>query len=90
MTAFVPGVMGAIAAIAGYSQACRTARGVALDLSEHEALLFNTRYNETYYSYTGMEIKRHGKSFAGWSCAAGLTCQTAGTARMGMCFVKTR
>jgi CoA:oxalate CoA-transferase len=67
MTAFVPGVMGAIAAVAGYLHACRTGRGVSLDLSEHEALLFNTRYNETYYSYTGMEIKRHGKSFAGWS-----------------------
>jgi crotonobetainyl-CoA:carnitine CoA-transferase CaiB-like acyl-CoA transferase len=67
MTAFVPGVMGAIAAVAGYLQASRTGRGVKLDLSEHEALLFNTRYNETYYSYTGTEIKRHGKSFAGWS-----------------------
>ncbi len=31
------------------------------------------------------------KSFVGWTCAEGLTCQTAGdTARMGMCFVKTR
>jgi hypothetical protein len=31
------------------------------------------------------------KSFAGWTCAEGLTCQTAGdAARMGMCFVKTR
>src|SRR5260370_30884670 len=67
MTAFVAGVMGAIAAVAGYLQASRTGRGVKLDLSEHEALLFNTRYNETYYSYTGTEIKRHGKSFAGWS-----------------------
>jgi crotonobetainyl-CoA:carnitine CoA-transferase CaiB-like acyl-CoA transferase len=67
MTAFVPGVMGAIAAVAGCAHASRTGRGVELDLSEHEALLFNTRYNETYYSYAGMEIKRHGKSFAGWS-----------------------
>jgi len=67
MTAFVPGVMGAIAAVAGYLHTCRTGRGVRLDLSEHEALLFNTRFNETYYSYTGVEIKRHGKSFAGWS-----------------------
>lgn len=40
---------------------------------------------------------RHGKaadndrSFEGWTCAEGLTCQAAGdTARMGMCFVKTR
>jgi len=31
------------------------------------------------------------KSFVGWTCAEGLTCQTAGdTTRMGMCFVKTR
>jgi hypothetical protein len=31
------------------------------------------------------------KSFVGWTCAEGLTCQTAGdSARMGMCFVKTR
>jgi crotonobetainyl-CoA:carnitine CoA-transferase CaiB-like acyl-CoA transferase len=67
MTAFVPGLMGAITGIAAYLSARQTGRGVNLDLSEHEALLFNTRYNETYFSYTGMEIKRHGKSFAGWS-----------------------
>ncbi|MBV9456078.1 MAG: hypothetical protein JO141_00985 [Bradyrhizobium sp.] len=31
------------------------------------------------------------QSFVSWTCAEGLTCQTAGdTARMGMCFVKTR
>ena len=31
------------------------------------------------------------KSFLGWTCAAGLTCQAANDAtRMGMCFVKTR
>jgi hypothetical protein len=31
------------------------------------------------------------KSFLGWTCAEGLTCQVAGdTTRMGMCFVKTR
>jgi hypothetical protein len=31
------------------------------------------------------------KSFVSWTCAEGLTCQTAGdTTRMGMCFVKTR
>jgi len=30
-------------------------------------------------------------SFRGWTCAAGLTCQTANAeTRMGMCFVKTR
>jgi hypothetical protein len=31
------------------------------------------------------------KSFSSWTCAAGLTCQTANAeTRMGMCFVKTR
>jgi hypothetical protein len=29
-------------------------------------------------------------SFRNWSCARGLACQTAGTARMGMCFVKNQ
>jgi hypothetical protein len=29
-------------------------------------------------------------SFRNWTCSKGLACQTAGTARMGMCFVKTR
>ncbi|MGE0287213.1 MAG: hypothetical protein AB7I42_13220 [Bradyrhizobium sp.] len=29
-------------------------------------------------------------SFRSWTCAKGLTCQTAGAARMGMCFVKAR
>ena len=29
-------------------------------------------------------------SFRNWACARGLACQTSGTARMGMCFVKTR
>jgi len=67
MTAFVPGVMGAIGGLAAVMRARQSGQGANLDLSEHEALLFNTRYNETYYSYTGEEIKRHGKSFAGWS-----------------------
>ena len=31
------------------------------------------------------------KSFQGWTCAQGLTCQAANdTTRMGMCFVKSR
>jgi hypothetical protein len=29
-------------------------------------------------------------SFRNWTCARGLACQTAGTARMGMCFVKNQ
>ena len=66
-TAFVPGLMGAIAGLAAILRARQSGEGTNIDLSAHESLLFNTRYNETYYSYTGMEIKRHGKSFAGWS-----------------------
>ncbi len=67
MTAFVPGLMGAIAGLAAALQSRKSGEGINVDLSAHESLLFNTRYNETYHSYTGMEIKRHGKSFAGWS-----------------------
>jgi hypothetical protein len=29
-------------------------------------------------------------SFRNWTCAKGLACQTVGTARMGMCFVKSK
>ncbi len=67
MTAFVPGLMGAIAGFAAVLRAHKSGEGTNIDLSAHESLLFNTRFNEPYYSYTGIEIKRHGKSFAGWS-----------------------
>ena len=67
MTAFVPGLMGAIAGFAAVLHARKSGQGTNIDLSAHESLLFNTRFNETYYSYTGTEIKRHGRSFAGWS-----------------------
>jgi hypothetical protein len=37
------------------------------------------------------EASENDKSFSSWTCAAGLTCQTANAeTRMGMCFVKTR
>ncbi|MGD0074435.1 MAG: CoA transferase [Candidatus Binataceae bacterium] len=67
MTAFVPGLMGAIAGFAAVLSARKSGKGTTVDLSAHEALLFNTRFNETYYAYTGFEIKRNGTSFAGWS-----------------------
>jgi len=67
MSAFVPGLMGAIAGMAAVLRARKSGEGTNIDLSAHEALLFNTRFNETYYAYTGFEIKRNGKSFAGWS-----------------------
>lgn len=67
MTAFVPGMVGAISALAAVLRSRGGGEGTHIDLSAHEALLFNTRYNETYYSYTGVEIKRYGRSFVGWS-----------------------
>lgn len=67
LSALVPGIMAAIAALAAVLQARETGAGAHLDLSAHESLLFTTRYNETYYSYTKTEIKRYGRSFAGWS-----------------------
>lgn len=30
------------------------------------------------------------KSFSAWTCASGLSCQTAANTRMGMCFISTR
>jgi crotonobetainyl-CoA:carnitine CoA-transferase CaiB-like acyl-CoA transferase len=66
MTAFVPGIFGAIAALAAVGRARQTGEGERLDLSAHEALLFTTRFNETFYSYTGIEIKRNGNSFPGF------------------------
>ena len=67
MTAFVPGLMGAIGGFAAVLRARKSGEGTNVNLSAHEALLFNTRFNETYYAYTGFEIKRNGRSFAGWS-----------------------
>lgn len=67
MSAFIPGLMGAIAGFGAVLRARKSGGGTNVDLSAHEALLFNTRFNETYYAYTGFEIKRNGMSFAGWS-----------------------
>jgi len=67
MSAFVPGIMGAIAGFGAVMRARQSGEGSNVDLAAHEALLFNTRFNETYYSYAGFEVKRHGRSFAGWS-----------------------
>jgi len=68
MTAFVPGISGAIAGLAAVQRARQDGQGAHIDLSAHESLLFMTRYNETYYSYTGVEIKRAGRGWGGgWS-----------------------
>ena len=67
MTAFVAGLTGAGAAMAAVIRARRDGQPSNIELAEQEALLFSTRYNETYYSYVGTEIKRCGKSFGGWT-----------------------
>jgi crotonobetainyl-CoA:carnitine CoA-transferase CaiB-like acyl-CoA transferase len=67
MTAFVPGVIGAIGALAAVRGARANGRGRRIDIAAHEALLFTTRFNETFLSYTGVEIKRAGDRFAGWA-----------------------
>jgi crotonobetainyl-CoA:carnitine CoA-transferase CaiB-like acyl-CoA transferase len=66
MTAFVPGVIGAVAALAAVRGARQSGRGRRIDVAAQEALLFTTRFNETFLSYTGTEIKRAGDSFTGW------------------------
>jgi crotonobetainyl-CoA:carnitine CoA-transferase CaiB-like acyl-CoA transferase len=67
MTAFTPGVVGAIAALAAVRGARESGRGRRIDVAAHEALLFTTRFNETFLSYTGIEIKRAGDRFTGWA-----------------------
>jgi crotonobetainyl-CoA:carnitine CoA-transferase CaiB-like acyl-CoA transferase len=67
MTAFVPGVVGAIAALAAVRGARASGRGRRIDVAAQEALLFTTRFNETFLSYTGIEIKRAGDRFTGWA-----------------------
>jgi crotonobetainyl-CoA:carnitine CoA-transferase CaiB-like acyl-CoA transferase len=67
MTAFVPGVVGAIAALAAVRGVRQSGRGRRIDVAAQEALLFTTRFNETFFSYTGFEIKRAGDHFPGWA-----------------------
>lgn len=67
MTAFVPGVVGAIAALAAVRRARAGGAGRRIDVAAQEALLFTTRFNETFLSYTGIEIKRAGDRFTGWA-----------------------
>ncbi len=67
MTAFVPGVIGAIAALAAVREARAHGRGRRIDVAAQEALLFTTRFNETFLSYTGIEIKRAGDRFPAWA-----------------------
>jgi crotonobetainyl-CoA:carnitine CoA-transferase CaiB-like acyl-CoA transferase len=54
MTAFVPGVIGAITALAAVRGARAGGRGRRIDVAAQEALLFTTRFNETFLSYTGI------------------------------------
>jgi hypothetical protein len=58
------------------------------------AELAGTEYEDGWGAHCYAQHAKAGandKSFVGWTCAEGLTCQTAGdTTRMGMCFVKTR
>jgi glutaryl-CoA transferase len=67
MVAFVPGIQGASAAMAALMRARGGGGGVCIEVSAHEALLFNTRFNETYYAYLKTEIKRTGNAMAGWT-----------------------
>src|SRR5579863_267382 len=67
MTAFVPGVVGAIAALAAVRGARATGHGQRIDVAAQEALLFTTRFNETFLSYTGTEIKRAGDRYPAWA-----------------------
>ena len=67
MTAFVPGVLGAITALAAVRGARASGRGRHIDVAAQEALLFTTRFNETFLSYTGVEIKRAGDRYPAWA-----------------------
>jgi crotonobetainyl-CoA:carnitine CoA-transferase CaiB-like acyl-CoA transferase len=67
MTAFVPGVIGAIAALAAVRGARQSGRGQRIDVAAQEALLFTTRFNETFLSYTGIELKRAGDRYPAWA-----------------------
>jgi crotonobetainyl-CoA:carnitine CoA-transferase CaiB-like acyl-CoA transferase len=67
MTAFVPGVIGAITALAAVRAARQSGRGRRIDVAAQEALLFTTRFNETFLSYTGVEIKRAGDRYPAWA-----------------------
>ena len=67
MTALVPGVIGAITALAAVRGARQSGRGRRIDVAAQEALLFTTRFNETFLSYTGTEIKRAGDRYPAWA-----------------------
>src|SRR5258708_4138064 len=75
MTAFVPGVIGAITALAAVRGARQSGHGRRIDVAAQEALLFTTRFNETFLSYTGVEIKRAGDRYP--ACAAYRTFKAA-------------
>ena len=62
-SAFVPGIFGAIAAMASILGG----GGRRIDLASNDALLAATRVNETYFHSTGIEIRRFGRAFVGWA-----------------------
>ena len=62
-SAFVPGIFGAIAAMASILGG----GGRTIDVAAIDALLLSTRVNETYFHATGIEITRFGRAFLGWA-----------------------
>ncbi len=62
-SAFVPGIFGAIAAMASILGG----GGRRIDLASNDALLATTRVTETYFYATGIEIRRFGRAFVGWA-----------------------
>ncbi len=62
-SAFVPGIFGAVAAMASILGG----GGRRIDLASNDALLAATRVNETYFHATGIEIRRFGRAFVGWA-----------------------
>ena len=62
-SAFVPGITGAIAAMASILGG----GGRRIDVASNDTLLAATRINETYFHATGIEIRRFGRAFLGWA-----------------------
>src|SRR6185437_4483104 len=58
---------GAITALAAVRGARLSGRGQRIDVAAQEALVFTTRFNETFLSYTGTEIKRAGDRYPAWA-----------------------
>ncbi len=83
-TAFVAGVIAGSLGLAAAMRAEVEGTGCEVEVRHEEALAFTTRFNETYYSYTGFEIKRMGRTFFGFptyrifeACDGYVTCAAA-------------